>query len=365
MLQQFNVIHQLLVVMLAGWINRWQQAQIEFLKGENLTLKECLNEELGRRRLRLTDVQRRRLAELGKPLGRKLLGELAGIVTPDTILRWYRQLVAQKFDGSKNRQSPGRPRVKEDVEKLVVQIAQENPSYGYDRIQGVLANLGHQLDPITIRNILLRNNLEPSPRRKKGMSWPQFMKTQWEVLAASDFFTAEVATWYGIVTYYVFFVIHLSTRRVQIAGITPHPHEEYMCQCVRNLTDDFDGFLKDKRYLIHDRDDKFSKKVDKTLRDAGVEPVVLPPRSPNLNAYAERFVLSVKSECLSQLILFGERSLRHVLQRYLEHYHRERNHQGLDNRLIEAGPEVGQREGEVVRKERLGGLLAYYYRKAA
>ena len=184
-------------------------------------------------------------------------------------------------------------------------------------------------------------------------------------VAASDFFTVEVATWYGIVTYYVFFVIHLSTRRVRIAGITPHPHEEYMCQCVRNLTDDFDGFLKHKRYLIHDRDDKFSKKFDKTLRDAGVEPVVLPPRSPNLNAYAERFVLSVKSECLSQLILFGERSLRHVLQRYLEHYHRERNHQGLDNRLIEPGPEVGQSEGEVVRKERLGGLLAYYYRKAA
>ena len=183
--------------------NRQQQAQIAFLKGENLTLKECLNQELGARRLRLTDVQRRRLAELGKPLGRKLLGELAGIVTPDTILRWYRKLVAQKFDSSKNRQSPGRPRVKEDVEKLVVQIA----------------------------------------------------------------------------------------------GIPLHPHEEYMCQCVRNLTDDFDGFLKHKRYLIHDRDDKFSKKFDKTLRDAGVGPVVLPPRSPNLNAYAERFVLSVKSEC--------------------------------------------------------------------
>ncbi len=163
----------------------------------------------------------------------------------------------------------------------------------------------------------------------------------------------------------MFFVIHLSTRRVQIAGITPHPHEEYMCQCVRNLTDDFDGFLKERRYLIHDRDDKFSKKFDKTLRDAGVEPVVLPPRSPSLNAYAERFVLSVTSECLSQLILFGERSLRHVLRQYLEHYHRERNHQGLDNRLIEAGPDVGQREGEVVRKERLGGLLAYYDRKAA
>lgn len=143
---------------------------MEFLKGENLTLKECLKQELGGRRLRLTDVQRRRLAELGKPLGRKLLGELAGIVTPDTILRWYRKLVAQKFDSSKNRQSPGRPRVKEEIENLVVQIAQENPSYGYDRIQGTLANLGHQLDPITIRNILLRNNLEPSPRRKKGMS---------------------------------------------------------------------------------------------------------------------------------------------------------------------------------------------------
>jgi transposase InsO family protein len=187
----------------------------------------------------------------------------------------------------------------------------------------------------------------------------------WEVLAATDFFSVEVATWHGLVTYYVLVVMELNTRRVEIAGITPHPDAAFMQQCARQLTDHFDGFLRGKRYLIHDRDTKFTEAFDQLLRDSGVEPVVLPPRSPNLNAHCERFVRSIKEEVLSRMICMGEASLRYALNQFLSHYHAERNHQGLGNALIAPEPEVGGQTGQVVRRERLGGLLSYYERKAA
>jgi putative transposase len=217
-----------------------------------------------------------------------------------------------------------------------------------------------------VRNILRRHHLEPAPqRRKAGMSWPQFLKIHWDILAATDFFTVEVATWHGLVTYYVLVVMELSTRRVHIAGITPHPTEAFMQQCARQLTDPFDGFLRGQRYLLHDRDTKFTAAFDALLKVSGVEPLLLPPRSPNLNAYCERFVRSIKEEVLHQMIVIGEASLRYVLQSYLTHYHQERNHQGLNNQLISAEPGVGRHSGVVVSRERLGGLLTYYYREAA
>ena len=287
-------------------------------------------------------------------------------MTPDTLLRWYKRLIAQKFDGSKHRGKLGRPRVTVEIERLVIRMAEENATWGYRRIQGALANLGHHIDTITVRNILRRHHLEPAPQRRKGgMSWAQFLKTHWEVLAATDFFTVEVATWHGLVTYYVLFAMELATRRVQIAGITPHPTAAFMQQCARQLTDPFEGFLVGKRYLIHDRDTKFTQAFDTLLKDSGVEPVLLPPRSPNLNAYCERFVRSIKEEALERMVMLGERSLSHVLHAYLTHYHRERNHQGLDNRLIAPEEGVGCQTGHVVRRERLGGLLSYYHREAA
>jgi transposase InsO family protein len=169
------------------------------------------------------------------------------------------------------------------------------------------------------------------------------------------------------VTYYVLIVIvmALATRRVQIAGVTPHPTDAFMQQCARQLTDPFDGFLLGKRSLLHDRDTKFTRAFDTLLQERGVEPLRLPPRSPNLNAYCERFVRSIKEEVLQQLLLLGEGSLHVVLSQYLEHYHQERNHQGLGNRLIATEPNGGRYRGPVRRRERLGGLLSYYYREAA
>jgi transposase InsO family protein len=245
-------------------------------------------------------------------------------------------------------------------------MAEENPTWGYRRIQGALANLGHPIDKLTVRNILRRHHLEPAPqRRQAGMSWAQFLKLHWEVLAATDFFTVEVATWHGLVTYYVLVVMELATRRVQIAGMTPHPTAAFMQQCARQLTDPFDGFLLGKRYLIHDRDTTFTQAFDGLLKNSGVEPLVLPPRSPNLNAHCERFVRSIKEEALDQMMMLGERSLHHVIQQYLVHYHHERNHQGLGNQLITPASDLESHSGRVQRRERLGGLLRYYYRDAA
>ena len=197
------------------------------------------------------------------------------------------------------------------------------------------------------------------------MGWAQFLTLHWEVLTATDFFTAEVVTWQGLVTYYVLFVMELATRRVEIAGITPHPTAAFMQQCARQLTDPCDGFLPGKHYLIHDRDTKYTQAFDGLLKASGVEPILLPPRSPNLNAYCERFVRSIKEEALEQIVMVGKRSLSYVLQQYLTHYHAERNHQGLGNRLIAPASNFESHHGQVRRRARLGGLLSYYYRDAA
>jgi putative transposase len=356
------MILPMLIAMVAGWLQRHQQQVIAYLHEENRVLKA----QLGGRRLRLTDTERRRLAALAHPLGRTRLQQVATLVTPETRLRWYKRLIAQKFDGSTQRRPLGRPRVPEEVEQLVVRMAAENPRWGYRRMQGALANLGHRIDKLTVRNILRRHHMEPAPqRRKAGMGWAQFLKLHWEVLAATDFFTVEVATWHGLVTYYVLVVMELATRRVQVAGITPHPTAAFMPQCARQLTDPFGGFLVGKRYLPHDRDTKFTQAFDALLKDSGVESVVLPPRSPNLNAHCERFVRSIKEEALGRMVMLGERSLYYVIHEYLIHSHRERNHQGLDNRLIAPEREVDCLTGHVVRRERLGGLLSYYHREAA
>jgi homeodomain-containing protein len=228
------MILHVLIATVAGWINRHQQHVIAYLQEENRVLKA----KLPAGRLRLSDTERRRLAALAYPLGRQRLKQLATLATPDTLMRWYKRLIADKFDGSQKRKELGRPRVSEEIEQLVIRMAEENRTWGYRRIQGALANLGHHIDKLTVRNILRRHHLDPAPqRRQAGMSWSQFLKMHWAVLAATDFFTVEVATWHGLVTYYVFVVMELSTRRVHLAGISPNSNEAFMMQCARQLTD--------------------------------------------------------------------------------------------------------------------------------
>jgi putative transposase len=347
------------LLLVSGWVNRQHQAVIDYLLEENRILRAAQ----APRRLRLTDDQRRRLAVKGKVLGRRRLADVAGIVTPDTILRWYRKLVATKYDGS-NQRRPGRPCTKPDIAALVIRMADENPTWGYTRISGGLKSLGHEVARNTIKAILQDHGIAPAPERGTKTPWKTFLAAHWDALAAADFFTVEVLTLGGLVRYAVFFVMKLNTRAVEIAGITSQPDEVWMTQVARNLTDAGDGFLRKVQYVILDRDPLYTAAFRRLLRESGVKPLLLPARSPNLNAFAERFVLSVKSECLDRIVPLGEAHLRAAVSAFVDHYHEERPHQGLGNERIRPKTTLtGTRP--VQCRERLGGVLKFYYREAA
>jgi transposase InsO family protein len=320
-------------------------------------------QQLQGRRLQLSDNDRRRLSAKAKALSRQVLNEVANLVTPDTLLAWHRNLIARKW--TYPRKGPGRPRVLAEITELILCMAREDPSWGYDRLQGALANLGHTVSSSTVANILKRHGIEPAPARGKRTSWRTFLKAHWDVMAATDFFTIEVWTSRGLVTYYILFVIQLATRKIVIAGATPNPNNAFMMQIARNLTDEFDGFLRHHSYLIMDRDAKFTKGFRDAIKREGIEPIRCPPRAPKCNAYAERFVRSIKEECLERMILLGEQSLRRALREYSIHYLSERNHQGVDNQLLAPSNVVPFSAGPIHRRERLGGMLSFYYREAA
>src|SRR2546421_1683227 len=312
-----------LLAYITGTVDQDLLLRNEYLVTENRMLRHQI-----KGRVRLSDGERKTLAEIGQKLGKQALKEVATIVKPDTILGWHRKLVAQKFDGSAQRKSPGRPTIAKDLEALVVRMAQENRSWGYDRIVGALANLGYTLSDQTVGNILKRQGIPPAPERKTTTTWKEFIRTHMEVLVATDFFTAEVWTLGGVVTYYVLFFIHLGSREISVAGLTPHPDQRWMTQIASNVTMADWGFLAPGQYLIHDRDGKYCPAFQRIVDAAGITRVPLPPRSPNLNASAERWVRSVKEEALSGIILFGEHALRHVLKEDVAHYQAERPHQG-------------------------------------
>ena len=347
---------------ITGTVDQELLLRNEYLAAENRILRAQVQG-----RLLLSDAEKATLAEIAYRLGRKALEGLAAAAKPDTLLAWYRMLIAHKFDGSECRKTRGRPPVEEESERLVVRMARENPKWGYDRIVGAMANLGYKLSDQTVGNILRRHDIPPAPQRKQTGSWKDFIRAHMAVLVATDFFTVEVLTLRGLMTYYVLFFIHLESRRICLAGVTRHPDEEWMEQMARNGTMEDSGFLNNRRYLLHDRDRKYCEGFREVIRAGGIEPIALPARSPNLNAYAERWVRSVKEECLSKLILLGEGSLRRVLRHYEAHYHEERNHQGKDNLLLFPlrTPAVPGKQEQVRCRERLGGLLKYYERKAA
>ena len=232
---------------------------------------------------------------------------------------------------------------------------------GYTRIRGALKNVGHRVGRSTIARILKAHGLPPVPERPT--SWQTFLRAHWGAIAGADFFTTEVWTWRGLVTYYTVFVLDLASRRVQIVGSTPCPNALFMCQVGRTLTAADEGVLAGHRVLICDRDAKWSAPVRARLGEAGIRVVQTPFQAPNANAYAERFVRSIKHECLNRMIPLGGRHLRRTISQFVAHYHEERNHQGLGNELIDGAPPV--QSGRRIRcRQRLGGLLNYYARAA-
>jgi hypothetical protein len=315
---------RLLLLVFAGLVHRDQVRVIEYPVEENRALRS----QLAGRRLRLGPDPRRRLAVLGRALGRKMLTRVATIVTPDTILRWHRELIAAKWTTVGRRR--GRPALFRNIRALIVRMATDNATWGYCRIQGELKKVGHCVARSTIAKRLKDNGIAPSPDRPT--SWRTFLKAHAGV----------------------------------IAGITTNPDAAFMAQVARNLIDPIDGFLRGKRFLIVDLDTKFTERFREVLERGGVRVVRTAYQAPNMNAIAERWVRSVKSECLDRMIQFGEDSLRRALREYGGHFLEERPHQGLGNELIErpTGGAVPVECGRVVESERLGGLLRSYRRVA-
>src|SRR5882724_2806445 len=300
---------RLLLVILAGWVNRHQQQVIEYLVEENRVLRE----QLKGRRVRLTDDQRRRLAAKGQRLGRRCSatgGDHRDAGYDPALVPW---LIAQKWTSECRR--PGRPGLMKEIAALIVRMATENPAWGYSRIQGALKNLDHRVARSTVAKVLKDNGIPPAPGRPS--SWRTFMRAHWGAIAGADFFTTEVWTARGLVTYYTLFVLDLKSRRVEIVGSTRNPDAAFMGQAARRLTDAVDGFLARHRVLICDRDGKWTDGFRALLEGAGVRIVRTPVQAPNANAYAERFVRSIREECLDRLILFGERRLRHVVDQFV------------------------------------------------
>jgi len=356
-----------LLFALAGFINRQQQDIIEYYREENRILRE----KLGNKRLILNVSQKRRLATAAMKLGRNVLDQCVTLFTPETLLRWHRMLVAHKYDGSGKR---GPKAVKANqIRDLVLKMKKENPSWGYGHIHGELMKLfppgadgKKKVSWQTVRRIMIEHGLMDDPKHTKKMNWTTFIKSHFESMAACDFFTCETWTPKGLVRYLVYFVIDVSSRKVHIAGICHTPDEEWMLQMARNLTDPEHGFLKDKRFMIHDRDPLFTAKFRQTMKAGGIRNLKMPKQSPNLNAYSERFVQSIKVECLDKMILFGEKHLRYVVDQYAErYYNHERPHQGLGNQLVVRPAKDPPEKGRVRCRQRLGGLLKSYYRQAA
>jgi transposase InsO family protein len=307
------------------------------------------------RRPDLKDRDRAFLAAASRALSRDRWASF--IVTPQTLLRWHRQLVRRKW--TYPRRGPGRPPVDPDVTDLVIRLARENPRWGCVRIQGELRKLGIRLGASTIRRILRHAGLGPAPRRT-GPTWSEFLRSQGRGVLACDFFTVETVF---LKTLYVLFFIELSTRRVHVAGATTRPDSSWVAQQARNLG--ITGRLEDKHILLRDRDSKFSGPFDEVLRTEGLTVVKTPVRSPRANAFAERWVGTVRRECLDHILVFGRRHLQGVLTTYTEHYNRARPHRSLDLHPPDLTASETSAGRQIRRRDILGGLIHEYKRNAA
>jgi transposase InsO family protein len=336
------------LVLLMGRTSSTRDVELLILRHEVAVLRRT------HPRPRLGWADRAVLAALIRRLPQALRGHR--LVTPDTVLRWHRHLVRKRWTYP-NR--PGRPAIDEVLAGLVVQIAKENPSWGYRRIQGELLKLGHRVGASTIRRILQRHRIPPAPSRHTDTSWRQFLRTQATSMLAVDFFHVDCAV--TLRRLYVLFVIEVGDRYLHILGVTAHPDGPWTTRQARNLVMDLGEHVARFRFLVRDRAGQFTASFDTVLADAAIQVVKIPPRCPRANCFAERFVLTVRTEVTDRMLIFGERHLRRVLAEYASHYNTQRPHRALQ--LRPPRPESPVPEpvlGRIRRRPVLGGLINQY-----
>ena len=342
--------------------------RVEYLQEEVRVLKETLAGLTGKKRIDFTAEQRRRLALKGKALTPEEREACCQLVRPATILAWFRQLAAKKYDSSEQRRKPGRPRKSGDIRDLVIKFASENHGWGYTKIRDALRGLKLELARSTVASILKDAGLEPAPERSLKRTWKHFLRSHWETLYARDFFSVETLGMFGTVRVMVVFVIELKSRAVHFAGIRVAPDGAWMMQVARNLLDPVDGFMSGATHLIHDRHPLFTKAWTTLLESSGVTSVPIPAHSPNCNPHAKCFVKTVRTEYTDHFVIFGQPHLTHLLKEFVRHYKAERYHQGLQGRLICSLPASSNDNtafGAIRVRSRLGGLLNFYHRAAA
>jgi putative transposase len=352
-----------LVGCIAYCIDKEIYKAIDYLREQVRVLVE--HQEKDNKRIILTNSQRMRVAAKAKKLSRKMLEQCTELFTPDTVIRWYhKKLIAEKYNGSGNRGKVGRPQIMDEIVNFVIRFKEENPRWGYQKITDQIEYLGYKISKTSVKNILIENGYDPEPDLTVRSTWHEFLKSHWDVMTACDFFTIELLVGRKLIRCTVFFVIEFSTRKVFFGPIKLQPDGDYMRQVARILTDCEDGFLNGKRFLIHDRDPLYrSEGFYDILQGSGVEPIKLPAKSPDLNSVAERFVKTVKYECLNYLILSSAKQLEYTLTQFQKYYHHERIHQSL-GRIIEPKYEI-EESADIQCVERLGGLLKSYHRLAA
>jgi putative transposase len=342
--------------------------QNEYLRQENKILKSKI-----KKRIVFTDDERRTLVEAAMAMGRDLMEQVVTIIKPKTILAWQKQLEKEKWDYSDRRKNnPGRPRIAQDIEQLVCRMAREN-EWGYARIQGELEKLDITISKSSVANILRRNGLPPSPERN-GLTWREFLARHADVFLCADMFQKEVWTFRGLTTAFVFFVIHLQTRKVLLARATFSPTNQWIKQQTRHVLWTCEEQGIEPGFFLRDNDMLYPSDMDAILQSSGVNTVKTPFGAPNANAYAERYVLSCKQECLNHLLIFGLNRLQHVIDCYSSYYNEHRPHQGIENRIPSEYNKSNRQQGggvssnlsvgHIARKDFLGGLLKSYRRAA-
>jgi len=330
--------------------------QVAYLKTENQILRSKIPA-----RVLVTDAERRQLVKAARGLGKAFLQEIVAIVQPATLLRWLNGDAKPTSKKKPPTRKPGRPKTPEDVRQLVVKIATEN-NWGYTRVLGELRKLGYRLSRQTVVNILVEHGIDPNPERGKG-TWDEFIKIHASTMWACDFMSKRMWTLRGPIDLYLLVFIQIGSRKVWVSSATAHPDSRWVAQQARNFCMDLPDGDRQRAIVLHDGDTKFTEQFREILKAEGLRPHKLVHRSPNLNAYCERFVQTIKQECLDHFVIVGEGQMNYIVREFLLHYHHERPHQGLGNVPLSGSPPVG--DGEVECRERLGGLLKHYERVAA